>query len=452
MAELTHLSAAGMMTPMTTIKLWLERALVLLLASLILTSSALPAEEQTARVRAFTRQIEFDYVSWTLDALGVKLEQAGLRTNLYSSSELVSQTVLDYLELVRRIQDGENRLTTIYSDPDVQDPEAQSASLRAELQDMYDLRVSLGPLAETILQMQLSRTLNTLNFTLGGQPVPPILYHSTPLPMALIISPRDAIRQDENISLLPEMTVDQQIELEKNVDQTLDVSSLVVGIGGVGTYPTMVMQTSDINWLAEVVAHEWIHNYLTLRPLGLSYLSSPELRTMNETTAAIAGKEIGRALVAEFYPQLLPPPPAEPRLEPAPGSQPPAFDFRAEMHTTRLEVDRLLAEGKIEDAENYMEVRREFLWENGYRIRKLNQAYFAFYGAYADQPGGAAGEDPVGAAVRELRKNNPSLAAFVNQMSWMISYQQLQKALPEQAVGVITGKMEPIFCSMEMSF
>ena len=42
-----------------------------------------------------------------------------------------------------------------------------------------------------------------------------------------------------------------------------------------------------------------------------------------------------------------------------------------------------------------MEARREIFWQNGYAIRKLNQAYFAFYGAYADIPGGPAGEDPV---------------------------------------------------------
>ncbi len=77
------------------------------------------------------------------------------------------------------------------------------------------------------------------------------------------------------------------------------------------------------------------------------------------------------------------------------------------MRITRVTVDELLAEGKIEEAEAYMEARRVFFWENGYLIRKINQAYFAFYGAYADQPGGEAGEDPVGAAVRELRAAEP---------------------------------------------
>jgi hypothetical protein len=89
----------------------------------------------------------------------------------------------------------------------------------------------------------------------------------------------------------------------------------------------------------------------------------------------------------------------------------------------------LLAAGKINDAEAYMEARRQFFWQNGYQIRKLNQAYFAFHGAYADTPGGAAGEDPVGPAVRALREQSKSLADFLDTISWMTSFEQLQQAV-----------------------
>jgi hypothetical protein len=190
----------------------------------------------------------------------------------------------------------------------------------------------------------------------------------------------------------------------------------------------MVMQTSDINWLSEVVAHEWIHNYLTLRPLGIYYFDSPALRTMNETVASIAGKELGRALVARYYPDLLPPLPTPPAASsPAPGPvEPPAFDYRAEMAVTRQKADEMLANGQIEAAEAYMEARRQIFWENGYRLRKINQAYFAFYGAYADQPGGESAGDPVGDAVRALRSQSASLADFVKQSAWLVSFDQLQ--------------------------
>jgi hypothetical protein len=108
---------------------------------------------------------------------------------------------------------------------------------------------------------------------------------------------------------------------------------------------------------------------------------------------------------------------------------PAPFDFRAEMHETRVTADQLLADNKIEEAETYMEKRRQLFWENGYQLRKLNQAYFAFHGAYADVPGGAAGEDPVGPAVRALREQSDSLADFVNTIAWMTSFEQLQQAI-----------------------
>ncbi|HUN23402.1 MAG TPA: hypothetical protein PK299_09755, partial [Anaerolineales bacterium] len=111
---------------------------------------------------------------------------------------------------------------------------------------------------------------------------------------------------------------------------------------------------------------------------------------------------------------------------PTPQPTPPPFDFRKEMRETRVQVDALLAEGKISTAEAYMEERRQIFWEHGYRIRKLNQAYFAFYGAYADGDGGASGADPVGPAVVQLREQSADLRSFLERISWLSSFEQLQ--------------------------
>lgn len=416
---------------------WVLLGLYLGLFSLLLSASSLPPDNPTEQVRTYTRKIEFDYVNWTLDALRIKLEQFSLGAAEYLPEAQRKQVVLQYLDLVVQIQQNEARLGAVYADPSITNPAAASADLRARLDAQYQRRRQLGPLAESILQDQVSAVVAATGLSAAGQPLPPVMYHSTPLPLALIVSPRDVIRQDHNISLVADLPLEQQIALEQRVDASLDVSSLVVGIGGVGVYPTMVMQTSDINWLTEVVAHEWIHNYLTFRPLGINYMTTPELRTMNETTASIAGKEIGRLVVERYYSELAPPPPAPEPPPPAAGTTPipdtpppqPVFDFRAEMRQTRVTVDAMLAEGRIEAAEAYMEERRAMFWEHGYQIRKLNQAYFAFYGAYADAPGGAAGEDPVGAAVRDLRRASPSLADFVRRISWMWSYEQLRKVV-----------------------
>jgi hypothetical protein len=171
---------------------------------------------------------------------------------------------------------------------------------------------------------------------------------------------------------------------------------------------------------------------------------------MNETTANLVGQEIGTLVLQRFYPELAPPPrptPAPgptPTPSPTPTRDPNAFDFRAEMHATRVEVDRLLAQARaardakdqatatvrIQEAEAYMRQRREFFAEHGYQIRKLNQAYFAFYGAYADQPG-AAGEDPVGPAVKRLRDRSLSLKAFLDAIAPLTTFDELKRVLGE---------------------
>jgi hypothetical protein len=408
----------------------LRLVIYIIISILLLNASSIPPGNQLERIRSFTRTIEFDYGSWTLNALWVKLGQAALDTPRYIENSTHPEIVLDYLALVRQSMNVEGQINTIFADPATVDPYRDSVDLKKQLDQLKNQLSLLQPLVESILQNQISSAIASLDLGFGGQPLPPVLYHTTPPPFALIISPRNVIRQDADISISPELSIDEVTTLEDNVDRSLNVSSLVEGIGGIGLYPTMVMETTDINWLAEVVSHEWVHNYLTLRPLGINYLTSPELRTINETTASIAGKEIGRVVIERFYPDYLPPPPAPP-APPVPSTpqEPPSFDFRTEMRITRLEVDELLAEGKITEAESYMEERRQVFWDNGYRIRKINQAYFAFHGAYADEPGGAAGTDPVGEAVRRLRSQSNSLASFLWRISWISSYSQLQQSV-----------------------
>ncbi len=402
----------------------------------LLTSSAPQPADEVDRVRAHTRNIEFDYISWTLDALRLKAEQGAAGVPGYLDRESSKAAVTDYLQATQQIIQAEDALNRVYADASITDKQTASAQLRVQLEQLYKGQAALAPLAEAVLQEQVSEVAADFGLTALGQPVPAVLYHSSPVPNALIVSPRNHIEEIANISLLPDVTVDQQVALEDRVDKDPRFSSLVVPIGGIGVYPTMIMRTTDLSWLTSTIAHEWTHNFLTLRPLGLLYDETPELRTMNETTANISGNEIGAEVMKRFYPELLsaslPDPDllAFPQSHPDPGDlQRPVFDFRAEMHTTRVTVDALLAQGKITEAEAYMEGRRQLFVKNGYDIRKLNQAYFAFYGAYADVPGGAAGEDPVGPAVRALRARSKSLADFINRIAWMTSFDQLKKAV-----------------------
>lgn len=417
---------------MITAKIWRFLTHIIILLVLLVTQqrSNFDRSDPAEQVRAYTRWQQFDYISWIVDALALKFSYGSLNAANYLSGEQQRQQVFRHLDTMRRLNEVRDQVATIYADPAVTDKATATAQLSAEQAALTTQITRQQPLVETILQHQISAVTGDLGLTVGGQPIPPLLYHVTPLPMALIVSPREVIQQTADISLMPDLSLAEITQLEDAVANGLDVSSLVVPIGGVGVYPTMVNRTTDLNWLVEVVAHEWIHNYLTLRPVGVLYFSTPPMRTINETTANIAGTEIGEAVIRRFYPEFAPEPVDEPPPDGQPQPEDPlVFDFRAEMHETRVQTDALLAAGKVTEAEAYMEARRQVFWDNGYRIRKLNQAYFAFYGSYADQPGGAAGEDPVGAAVRELRAGSVSLADFLDQMTWVTSYEALQRLI-----------------------
>ena len=414
----------------------LELTLLFFILAILIGYSNPSVTHAEEKARVYTRQIEFNYLSWMSDAALLKLRSASVGVPYVFDHSAQKQIVTEYLRLTQQISEKEYQLEQIYADASITHKELASASLRAELAGLYARQTELAPLAEAILQEQVSQVLADVGLTTAGQPIPNVWYHSTPLPMALIISPRDHIEQTANISIEADLPIDQISALESRVDAGLNVSSLAVNIGGVGVYPTMVERSTDLNWLLSTVAHEWTHNYLTLRPLGMLYGETPELRTMNETTASITGNEIGGLVIKRFYPELISASSSSLSLVSAPFDHPepgdflrPHFDFRAEMHQTRVTTDALLAEGKIDEAEAYMESRRIVFVKQGYLIRKLNQAYFAFYGAYADTPGGAAGEDPVGPAVRALRAQSKSLADFVNTISWMTNFAQLQKAV-----------------------
>ncbi len=310
-----------------------QNTLVFLLTLILLVSSNVSAFDSADQVRRFTRPIEFDYVSWTVDALLLKLGQASLSVPHYLTEDEQHTVVINYLKLVQDIDNTQHQVELIYADPKITDKETELKPWQDKLAKLNDQRNLLGPTAEEIFQKQVSTILDEFGLGTIGQPLPPVLFHTTPLPYALIISPRNVIRQDDNISLDPNLTLDQMVALEKQVESALNVSALVTPIGGIGIYPTMVMSTSDLPWLGEVVSHEWTHNYLFLRPLGLSYFNNGQLRTMNETTANIVGGEVSKEMIRRYYPEYAPKPqpsptPAQPgQSTPTPTPEPQGFKF-----------------------------------------------------------------------------------------------------------------------------
>jgi len=406
------------------------RLLVLIVAiALLVVGSSVESANPLDGLRKYTRAVEFDFVEWEIGALFNKAVSASLKLERFLDNEQQVDVVYTWLAGTEEVIILEQDLIAAQNDTSP-NREKMVQSVKRDLDQAKANQSRLGRLAEAVLQNQTELTLAKSGFGLGGQILPPVLYQVSDLPLNLIISPRAEIRNALSISLDAGLDAVEKDLIETGIYQDYDLSALVEPVGGIGAYPTMVMRTTNLNWLTETVAHEWIHNYLTFFPLGIRYYLNDEMRTINETTASLSGKEIGLALIIAYYPERTPryyqPMPAYTTVLAEGAETLNPFDFRAEMRETRVRVDALLLNGKTDEAESYMETRRIFFWENGHRVRKINQAYFAFHGSYNDMPGGgASGEDPVGPAVQALRTHYSSLNNFLRAIRTVKSFDQL---------------------------
>ncbi|MCZ2094721.1 MAG: hypothetical protein LC121_00335, partial [Anaerolineae bacterium] len=80
-------------------------------------------------------------------------------------------------------------------------------------------------------------------------------------------------------------------------------------------------------------------------------------------------------------------------------------------------------------AEAYMEQRRQVFVAHGYGIRKLNQAYFAFYGGYQSGQPGEGGSDPIGPAVQAIRDQSSSILEWIETMRGIVTRDELLAAV-----------------------
>jgi len=205
-------------------------------------------------------------------------------------------------------------------------------------------------------------------------------------------------------------------ELEDLILREDNVSAIIVSTGGVATYPSVVSVSGSLRDALAITAHEWLHHWFFFQPVGQHFWDNADMTTINETAASIGGEIIGdRAFTAMTGEVVTWEPSAEPE-------DPDAFDFESAMRETLLIAEGLLAEGKIEEAESYMEERRQFIDDNGIFIRKINQAFFAFHGSYAT---GAASVSPIGDQLEELLDGTDSLEEFLKTIGEFSRFEDL---------------------------
>jgi hypothetical protein len=373
----------------------------------------------------------FRLASWETQALTQKMRDLIQRPGSGLSPQAQHDLVAGYFKDIERVGDLTNQIERIYADPGQIEPAKAAAPLQAELDALRTRQAGRRPTVEHILEQQTASILEEARLTTGDRVWPPVRFQFTESPLYFIVSPRNRIATTEGVYLDPATSLAEMEGMESQVEKRLDVSALVEGTGGFSSYPTMVIEYPSLEWVVSTIAHEWTHTYLAFHPLGWYYDASGETRTLNETVASIVGDEIGRLVMLRFYPELV-----QPERLPQPLSLGPQwwglqaeerpFVFASFMRETRLAVDKLLAEGKVAEAETYMEARRKILLDHGYIIRKLNQAYFAFHGSYAVGP---SATDPIGGKLRALRDRAPSLADFLHTVARFTDVSALDAAL-----------------------
>ena len=263
-----------------------------------------------------------------------------------------------------------------------------------------------------------------------GLVFPPVDFELDATPRVLAVSPRERIELRDSYLLESQVPAEEIEAIERQAESENEgesgLSALVIRTGGFSSYPSVVFEDASYESLVETVFHEWLHSYLIFFPLGTAYFGSNEARTLNESVANIAGEALAR-LYFERHGTLDEACGAAPAI-PAPTPSPvvPAFDFTSEMRALRREVETMLAEGQIEDAEALMATKRDEFEAQGVFIRKLNQAYFAFHGFYADTAGSI---DPIGPKLQTLLEHAGSAGQFVRVASGITSRAELEEAL-----------------------
>lgn len=383
------------------------------------TAAVPPQGTLPVDLAAVTARYRFDFVDWESQALLGELQRRWSPPPVPDSLKAQQALVLTFLNQQEHLASLQGELNKSYAVRTNPTASFQNSALMEEVGQLRAAQNDIRSQVEFILARQVEAVLHDEGFTIGGTVFPPVAFRFVDPPTALILSPRDHIQNKYFISLEPGLDYEQRAEIEAALDRRGDVSSYVTDIGGLGSYPTMVINNSFLPYLLDTIAHEWTHNYFFTFPTNLAwaYQNDPKLMTINETAASLVGGEISRKVIARFYPAWLDQLPPVDRAGLAVPPKP--SEFSLAMRHIRQEVDSLLAAGQIEEAETFMEAERLQLVKKGYALRKLNQAYFAFHGSYALSPGSI---DPTGSQLRQLRAASPSLKAFLNQAGWLNSY------------------------------
>ena len=330
--------------------------------------------------------------------------------------------VHEYLSTTLQLEKEQDNLTDVATATHLLDSASKNyIDLKnKEIVRLSRKREQLRGRAEEAIESAVSTAAN--NHGLGltfGILLPPTEFRLGDPPHILITSRRDKIAMSGSKLINPKLEWSERAEIENRAELYENTSALVDDLAGLGTYPAIVSDKDSLRRIMRTAAHEWLHNYWILKPLGRNMWDSQNMQILNETAADLVGNELGDEAfiilgndIENAY-----------KYDTFSSSNPHLFTILRE---TRINVEEMLKNGNIEEAEKYM---RKQLWNlklGGYNIRKLNQAYFAFRGNYAEGP---ASISPIGSDLRELRDYYSTLGEFIESVSKIGDFEQFHYLL-----------------------
>ena len=367
---------------------------------------------------------KFSIVSWEIKSLLSEL--ASVMTN---SGETAAQTNSEQILLVTEYFDlAQTERLLLTKQERFLLSEEETQKLRAATQK----RVKIENEVELIISGQIQSVIEDLGvynpINKGDVFFPPLLFKFQLPPKLLTISYRNKLEVKTTILLKSNLTI-EQIELVEARLEALGWSAYIRQAGGVSLFPTVVYPDS-LQHRLNTIAHEWLHTYMVFTPLGLARFggNTNERQTIEETVATIFGNEIGAEVWRRFY---LPYLSKITLTKPAPDTEQRVNTFSRDQFLieTRQQVEKLLSEGRIDEAEAYMRQRRNELEENGHYERKINQAYFVANGYYATNPVYQGGQNGLGEKLLELRQRSNSLSQFLKVVVRIKNLKDLEQEL-----------------------
>ena len=232
-------------------------------------------------------------------------------------------------------------------------------------------------------------------------------------PNILIISPSNEIKLTYSILLKQNLTIAEKEIIENQIEKKFNVSAIVLKIGGIAFYPSLIPKNMEQDKIIRNTIHEWLHQYFSLYNLGQNIYKDNKMLALNETLVSYISEELtGNILINKTQSTNI--------------KTKEINAFNSEIRFTRSITDNLLSKNKINLAEKFMLAQKNKLNDHGYQIRKINQAYFAFYNSYGKSPQSTSN---ILSKLECIRTKNSKLIMFINKLKNIDSFSKFENII-----------------------